>query len=204
MKETLLSVAKAVLDEDRLRILGCLANAPQTADQLVTRLKLKPAAVQRHLALLASTGLVTAVHADVYALDVRALEALKRELFVQEGRQTTHLTDEERVLAAFVEGQRLKAWPEKPAKLVIVLRWLAEKFELGRRYPEREINKIIQGHHPDYASLRRFLVDYGFMRREQGVYWRVGANSAAEGEVEGGETTSPHCRQTGSAATSNI
>ncbi len=41
------------------------------------------------------------------------------------------------------------------------------------RYPEKEINERLEHCNPDYASLRRYLIDYGLMEREKGVYWRV-------------------------------
>ena len=39
--------------------------------------------------------------------------------------------------------------------------------------PEAEINERLERIFPDYASLRRYLVDYGFVEREKGVYWRT-------------------------------
>ncbi len=50
---------------------------------------------------------------------------------------------------------------------------VAGKFEVGSTYPERAVNEILKRHHPDYASLRRALVDHGLMQRESGLYWRV-------------------------------
>jgi hypothetical protein len=40
-------------------------------------------------------------------------------------------------------------------------------------YPERQVNAILQEVDPDYATLRRYLVDAGLMQRDQGVYWRT-------------------------------
>jgi hypothetical protein len=42
----------------------------------------------------------------------------------------------------------------------------------GRRYPEREVNDILAGDAPDPATLRRLLVDHGFLERAGGTYWR--------------------------------
>jgi len=47
-----------------------------------------------------------------------------------------------------------------------------ERFETGRRYPEKEVNAIISRHHPDFATLRRELIGARLMRRESGIYWR--------------------------------
>jgi len=69
---------------------------------------------------------------------------------------------------------RLKTIPTKLSKLVVVLDHLAQAFEPGRHYPEAEVNEVLQGFHPDYAALRRYLVENGFMTREDNVYWRSG------------------------------
>ena len=47
-------------------------------------------------------------------------------------------------------------------------------FEVGVRYPEREVNALLAVWHPDTAALRRYLVDEGLLTREAGLYWRSG------------------------------
>ena len=82
---------------------------------------------------------------------------------------------DDRVLANFLtDDGRLRSIPVKQSKLLIVLDHLAQSFEPGRRYPEAEVNKILEQFHPDYAALRRYLVENGFMTREDNVYWRSG------------------------------
>lgn len=49
---------------------------------------------------------------------------------------------------------------------------LAGRFEKGVDYTEREVNDFLGGYHDDYASLRRYLVDEGFLTRAAGVYRR--------------------------------
>ena len=36
------------------------------------------------------------------------------------------------------------------------------------------MNRIIGRRHPDFAALRRYLVDEELMQRRRGVYWRTG------------------------------
>jgi len=55
-----------------------------------------------------------------------------------------------------------------------VLDVLARDFEPGVRYPEVEVNEKLTAYHPDYAALRRYLVEEDFLARENGVYWRAG------------------------------
>ena len=40
------------------------------------------------------------------------------------------------------------------AKLLVVLDHLAQSFEPGRTYPEKDVNEILGDFHPDYAALR--------------------------------------------------
>ena len=53
--------------------------------------------------------------------------------------------------------------------------FLAERFAADRRYSEAEVNEVLAADAPDEATLRRLLVDEGFLRRDHGTYWRAGA-----------------------------
>lgn len=80
------------------------------------------------------------------------------------------------MLENFVDqAGRLTAIPVQRKKRLAVLRWLVEDFQLGRLYAEAEVNRAIARRHPDFASLRRFLVDEELMQRRRGVYWRTGS-----------------------------
>src|SRR5215203_289296 len=82
---------------------------------------------------------------------------------------------DEQVLANFLgHDGRLTTIPSKLSKLLVVLDHLAQEFEPGQTYPEAQVNDILQRFHPDYAALRRYLVENGFMTREDNVYWRSG------------------------------
>jgi hypothetical protein len=82
---------------------------------------------------------------------------------------------DERVLGSFMsEEGRLRTIPAKHSKLLVVLDRLAQEFEPGRTYPEAEVNQTLVRFHPDFAALRRYLVENGFMTRENNWYWRSG------------------------------
>jgi hypothetical protein len=78
------------------------------------------------------------------------------------------------VFRAFFADGRLTGMPAKRAKRLIVLDHIAGSFELGVRYDEPVVNEILAAFHPDFAMLRRYLVDEGFLSRDHGVYWRTG------------------------------
>ena len=82
-----------------------------------------------------------------------------------------------KVLGNFLtDDGRLHTIPTKHAKLLVVLDHLAQSFEPGERYAEKEVNLILEHYHPDYAALRRYLVENLFLTREEGVYWRSGGS----------------------------
>jgi hypothetical protein len=81
---------------------------------------------------------------------------------------------DEDLVARFIKGGRLVIWPRKRSKLLPVLDRIAQDFEPGRTYAEAEVNETLLRYHDDYAALRRYLVDEGFLSREGGVYWRSG------------------------------
>lgn len=88
----------------------------------------------------------------------------------------TDAGDDARVLENFTDASgRLIAIPAQRKKRLAVLRWLVEEFQPGRRYPEVEVNRIISRRHPDFATLRRFMVDEELMQRRSGIYWRTGS-----------------------------
>lgn len=84
---------------------------------------------------------------------------------------------DQRVLQNFLtDDGRLRSIPTKHSKLLVVLDHLSQTFEPGRTYPEAEVNDLLTRFHPDYAALRRYLVENGFMTREDNVYWRSGGS----------------------------
>jgi hypothetical protein len=84
------------------------------------------------------------------------------------------LPNDEQVLQTYTRDGRLIQIPRQLAKRRVILDWLAQNFEPGVRYPEREVNEVLARYHPDTAALRRYLVDEEFMQREAGQYWRAG------------------------------
>jgi hypothetical protein len=87
----------------------------------------------------------------------------------------------ELVLRRFLVDGRLVAIPAQRGKRLVVLDHLAGRFEPGVRYPEAEVNRALAAYHEDFATLRRCLVDEGFLDREQGVYWRTGGTVDVDG-----------------------
>ncbi|HET8599238.1 MAG TPA: DUF2087 domain-containing protein [Segeticoccus sp.] len=88
--------------------------------------------------------------------------------------------DREAVLRTFLaEDGSIPTMPSKLTKRLLVLDHVAQAFAPGERCAETEVNSRLRAFHPDVAMLRRYLVDEGFLAREDGVYWRCGGTVPA-------------------------
>jgi hypothetical protein len=107
-----------------------------------------------------------------------ATEAIRRAAIEShhEGREEAPDLPEDtaQVLRSFVREGRLVSIPTQRTKRLTVLDLLAQEFEPGRHYDERTVNELLRRWHDDTATLRRYLVDEGFLDREDGQYWRAG------------------------------
>ncbi len=67
----------------------------------------------------------------------------------------------------------LKDFSPKEKKKIVILGKIAEQFEQGRQYSEKEVNQILKPIYEDYMTIRRYLIIYGFMERTKdgARYW---------------------------------
>ncbi|MEZ4730038.1 MAG: DUF2087 domain-containing protein [Caldilineaceae bacterium] len=168
----LLNLGKLLLDPDRLKILGLLAQQPCTPETLTTELAVER--VQVHLQKLQESGLVhkqEAQGATWYQLDQQQIFKLKKLLFARP-EEPKGQSAEEKDLAKFVKEGQLVQLPVRPAQLQLVLAWLAEQFEPGVLYAEKQVNVLLQGHTIDHVTLRRLLIDHRLLVRQAGIYQR--------------------------------
>lgn len=78
------------------------------------------------------------------------------------------------VLRTFLSNGRIVSIPAQLAKRRIVLEHVVTVFEIGQRYPEKEVDAMIRAFYDDHAMVRRYLVDADLLGRDHGVYWRTG------------------------------
>ena len=173
---------RLLLDPDRLAVAGALSSRQMTTKEVVDATGRNQRVVLTAIGDLRAAGLV-AVDGEHYAIDVGALRDAARaaaELDVPMdpiiGYGMTE--DEQAILRRFFAGRTLTEIPSNRAKRQVLLQRLALDFDVGRRYTEREVNDILFVFHPDWSTLRRYLVDEGFLDREhlddQNWYWRTG------------------------------
>jgi hypothetical protein len=162
-------------DEQRLRVLGAVALGERNLAAIAERTGLTDDEAARALAQLLGAGIVTST-GDGLAVDHRAFADAARTASAP--RMEPDLGDatpeQALVLRNFVDADgRIATFPARWSKRRVVLEWLAERFELGRDYPETEVNDVLRLVNDDCATLRRWLVDGGLLAREAGVYRRV-------------------------------
>lgn len=74
----------------------------------------------------------------------------------------------------FLKNGELVSIPKKESYKRIMLLWAVSFFELNTSYTELQVNRVLSQLYPDYAVLRRYLVDYGFLLRdERGLTYEV-------------------------------
>ncbi|MFJ8516684.1 DUF2087 domain-containing protein [Lysinibacillus xylanilyticus] len=67
----------------------------------------------------------------------------------------------------YFNGEYLTTIPKKEKNKLEVLDEIINLFEKKRIYDEKEINEILKKLYPDFAILRRYLVDYGYLNRNK-------------------------------------
>ena len=169
-------------EPDRLRALAAVALGAGTLAEVAERAGLEPRAAARALSRLVAGGLLDGEAGKGYRVRTEALQAAAIPPAAEaEGPEATAALGDE-VLRRFIHKGRLLAIPAAHGKRLVVLDHLAGLFEPGRRYPEPEVNELLGRYHPDYAMLRRYLVDDGFLDRADvkagsrtvKLYWRTG------------------------------
>lgn len=170
--------AKLVLDRDRLAVVGLLALGPHDTDGLLAATGQDRRAVLETVGVLAVEGLAAKGDDGRWHLLDDGLVAVADQLPrppPPAPRVFFGMTAEEgEVLARYTAGNRLTEIPSRRSHRLVVLERLALEFDPGERYEEAHVNGVLSLWHPDYAALRRGLVDEGFMDRADGWYWRAG------------------------------
>lgn len=178
----LLAFFKALSDANRLKIVGLLANQPHTVEQIAAALNLGASTVSHHLSRLAEAGLVSARaegYYSVYSLHTEQLESmsqrlLKRDNLVQLAEDVDMEAYERKVLRDFMTPDgKMKSFPAQQKKLLVILRHIHKAIDDEKRYTEKEFNEFLKQYNEDYASLRRYLIVFELMQRENGIYWKL-------------------------------
>lgn len=164
----------------RLLILNLIEMKPRHGEELAEILGLNPATISHHLSKLSDAGLLVSRKDQYYQVYSMVEGVLDRSLadvvfLPQPGLPANVQEDAYRakVLRTFIKRGRLVQFPAQLKKRQVVLERILQEFEPGRKYTEREVNLVLLEFNEDVASLRRGMIEYRYMQREKGVYWRV-------------------------------
>jgi len=180
----LLDFFRALADENRLKIVGFLAQKPSSVTDLAQALGLSVSTTSNHLSSLSYAGLVKAQpegHYFIYSLQMETIKTMAKHLLQEENlpRLSEGQSEdayERKVLTSFLDREgRIKAFPAQDKKFQVLLRHVLKSFEPGKKYSEKEVNEIMLRFNEDTASLRRGMIEYKYMAREGGggQYWRI-------------------------------
>lgn len=193
-QDPIIEFLKALSDGSRLSIVRLLHQGEHTVGGLARKIELGEPTVSHHLARLREAGLVTlrmAGNQRFYRLNDSGLARFKQ--LAAEIEQTPPRPEpveaqddawiaalgwsaaDQQVLREHTSRGKITHLPGKQHKTLVILRWLGTRFEPDRLYSESEINDLLKAvYEEDYVSLRRDLVDLGYLRRERGggKYWK--------------------------------
>ncbi len=178
-----LAFFKAFAHLERLKIAGHLARRPGSVAELAAALDMQPAAIFAHLQKLQTTGLVDCeqdANRQIYTLSSAALEAMARRNLAGRRQQEFPVSqpmdpeDREAVGRYTWPDGRLKLLPSEARSPQVILAYLARAFDCDRKYSQIQVNEELARFHPDVATLRRYLVEDGYLARtaDGRAYWR--------------------------------
>ncbi len=191
----------ALADETRLNILELLARQGELAAQeIIAHLDLSQSSISRHLKQLTATGFLAERRGEgankhyrlvrgridwtFWAL-TNLLSGKPRPVAPADARE-----EQPPELRRFLDAAgRVANWPARRRDQLVVLDYLAAKFDPGRRYAEPEVNAALTEWCTarDAANLRRALYDERLLDRtsDGARYWRTAETAADAADTAG-------------------
>ncbi len=104
------------------------------------------------------------------------LVEVHREATMVDDRYVITQAEREKVLKNYIQEGKVNAFPSKEKKKLIILQYIMKQFVVKKTYTEKEVNEIIKGIIDDYVTVRRYLIQYGFLDRKKdgSAYWVKG------------------------------
>lgn len=169
------------LTDNQKKLLTLMASG-LSDNEIARQLKVTPSTVRHQKFMFREKAKQARMFLSVYEL---AEEQNKREdklvpvhskATMVDDRYITTEEEKEKVLTtAFssLEPLKLIRFPAREKKKIVVLKKITESFKEGKHYEEREVNRILKDIYDDYPTIRRYLIEYGFMSRTDDCkeYW---------------------------------
>ena len=173
-EEKALEIFKALGDKTRLKIIKSLYEKTECLEELSEKFGLTPATLSFHMKKLESAGLVTKLREQYFTNFSLTGELYEKKLneIIELGNSSTKGNDifKKKVIANFMHRGKITQFPRQHKKRLMLLEEVIKHFKTGKIYKEKEVDKIISEIFSDYCTLRRMLIDEGFMERNNGDY----------------------------------
>ncbi len=170
-KELLYKIAQGLCDKDIAREMQVSASTVRH-QRFVFRQKVRQAK------LLIAAYELAAESAKTAGAKETSVKIHKNAKMVDE---RYNVSDEERdkilkTVFTSLDPLKLKIFSAKEKKKLVALTKIAECFETDKIYTEKEVNEILKSVFDDYVTLRRYLIEYGFVERTKDCseYWKAG------------------------------
>ena len=175
-----LEIFKCLSDRSRLKIINSLMIEPMYVELLAERVDLSTSTVSFHLKKLLDANLVSFTkeqYYTVYSLNEEILSMNLKELILDSRSEDEILNEREekyreKIIDSFFKYGKLLEIPVQNKKKQIILEKIVEAFEKDNEYTEKEVNLIIADFHDDFCTIRKDLVGFNLMERENGIYKR--------------------------------
>lgn len=139
--------------------------APSTVRNHRFKLREKEKQAKLFLALMNSLEIETSN--TIEKSDTGVIEDIHLTATMVDDRYNITDKDREKTIATYMDDNgALKQFPAKEKKKIILLGEIAKNFKRNVKYSETEVNKVLKRiYEEDYPTIRRALIEYGFMDR---------------------------------------
>jgi Uncharacterized protein conserved in bacteria len=163
-KKMLMSIQSGMADKE---VAEQLSISPNTVRHFRFTMKEKARQAKAFLALYELTFLEPQTFVPVHA-----------HATMVDDRYVTTEDEQEKILKNLfvsLEPLKLKVFSSKEKKKLVILKKIAESFTHGRTYTEMEVNEHLKEIYTDFATIRRYLIEYKFMARSKDgmSYWII-------------------------------
>jgi hypothetical protein len=172
---------KTLGDKSRLKIVNSLIKEPMYVELISERLGLNPSTVSFHLKKLEDIGLVRSEKEQYYVmyyldkdkLNFNLLEEIEKTASYDQSEEEREQLYKQKIIDNFMVDGKLKAIPVQRKKRNVILEYIANDFEKGKEYNEKEVNMMISEYHEDFCFIRREFIMEKLFERDHGIYKRI-------------------------------
>lgn len=130
------------------------------------RFKLREKEKQAKFFLALMQSLEEKTQRPIRHADSGLIEEIHQSATMIDDRYNITEEDKEKTIKTYMkENGSLKQFPAKEKKKIILLREIMKNFQPNRDYDENEVNQVLESIYSDFPTLRRALIEYGFMER---------------------------------------